>query len=173
MDADHQTSNRQRPQLRRVKPVCAVLLGLVLASAICAGCATTPRECEEEMQSGIAASNREFIAAVRQGDAIALADLYTPDGQLLPPASPIVSGRQAIQEHWRESLEGGMADLELRSLEVHGKGALAYEVGKYSVMAEGGEIMDRGKFLVIWKRANGDWKLHRDIWNSDMTPGTP
>jgi ketosteroid isomerase-like protein len=28
---------------------------------------------------------------------------------------------------------------------------------------------DRGKTLNVWKRqADGSWKLHRDIWNSNM-----
>lgn len=155
----------------KMKPACVVLL--VLGSAVCAGCATMSQEPCEEMRAGIAASNREFIAAVRASDAAGLANLYTLDGELLPPASHIVTGRHAIQQHWRESLDGGMADLELRSVEVHGKGALAYEVGKYTVIGDGGEVTDKGKFLVIWKRVDGRWDLHRDIWNSDMPPAAP
>ena len=30
--------------------------------------------------------------------------------------------------------------------------------------------MDSGKFIVIWKQEGGQWKLHRDIWNSSMPP---
>jgi hypothetical protein len=32
--------------------------------------------------------------------------------------------------------------------------------------AQDGSILDTGKYIVIWKRENGAWKWHRDIWNS-------
>jgi ketosteroid isomerase-like protein len=35
---------------------------------------------------------------------------------------------------------------------------------------EGGKVVDRGKYIVIWKREQGQWKLHRDIWNTSMPP---
>jgi len=25
-----------------------------------------------------------------------------------------------------------------------------------------------GKYVVIWKRDGGQWKIHRDIWNTSM-----
>jgi len=30
-----------------------------------------------------------------------------------------------------------------------------------------------GKYLVLWKKENGKWKLHRDISNSDLPVVTP
>jgi len=29
-------------------------------------------------------------------------------------------------------------------------------------------VMDQGKYIVIWKQVEGEWKLHRDIWNTSM-----
>ena len=32
-------------------------------------------------------------------------------------------------------------------------------------------LTDRGKYLVVWKRgADGNWRLHRDIFNSSLPP---
>jgi ketosteroid isomerase-like protein len=30
--------------------------------------------------------------------------------------------------------------------------------------------MDSGKYVVIWKREDGAWKLHRDIWTTSASP---
>jgi hypothetical protein len=44
----------------------------------------------------------------------------------------------------------------------------ANEVGKYRITGEGGKLLDTGKYVVVWKREQGQWKLHRDIWNTSM-----
>jgi hypothetical protein len=31
-----------------------------------------------------------------------------------------------------------------------------------------GKVLDRGKYVVIWKRDGAAWRIHRDIWNSSM-----
>ena len=46
---------------------------------------------------------------------------------------------------------------------------LAYEVGRYALSGQVGDI-DHGKYIVVWKKVGGQWKLHRDIFNSDVAP---
>jgi ketosteroid isomerase-like protein len=31
-----------------------------------------------------------------------------------------------------------------------------------------GKTADRGKYIVVWKRDGGQWRLHRDSWNTSM-----
>jgi ketosteroid isomerase-like protein len=31
--------------------------------------------------------------------------------------------------------------------------------------------VDQGKYIVIWKQDGGQWKLHRDIFNSSLPAG--
>jgi hypothetical protein len=45
---------------------------------------------------------------------------------------------------------------------------MAHEVGKYTLMGDGDKVLDAGKYIVIWQRQDGQWKLHRDIWNSSQ-----
>jgi ketosteroid isomerase-like protein len=28
-----------------------------------------------------------------------------------------------------------------------------------------GNVVGEGRYIVIWKRTDAGWKLHRDIWN--------
>jgi len=49
------------------------------------------------LRAAIAAPIAQFTAAFSRGDAAGAAAMYTADGQVLPPNSEIVSGKQAIQ----------------------------------------------------------------------------
>jgi ketosteroid isomerase-like protein len=48
------------------------------------------------------------------------------------------------------------------------KGDTAVEVGRYTLSGEGGQVLDTGKYVVIWKKEDDAWRYHRDIWNSSM-----
>jgi hypothetical protein len=56
--------------------------------------------------------------------------------------------------------------VKLQSLEVEGSGHTAYEVGRYTLQDEEGQVLDTGKDVVIWKHEADQWKAHRDTWNS-------
>lgn len=120
------------------------------------------------VRNAIAAADGAFGAAVSRGDAAGVAALYTEDGQLLPPNSDFVTGRQAIQTVFQGLMDAGIKGAKLESVEVEAYGDTAMEVGKYTLQGEGGQVLDRGKYIVIWKRVEGQWRLHRDIFNSSQ-----
>ncbi len=122
-----------------------------------------------DVRAVIEAENKEFIDAFSRGDSTALAALYTTDAQLFPTQSDIVSGKQAIEEFWQGVIDSGIKGATLTTLEVEGHGDAAYEVGTYTLTGEDGTALDTGKYVVIWKRDKGQWKLHRDIWNTSIS----
>jgi uncharacterized protein (TIGR02246 family) len=121
--------------------------------------AANPRE-------AIIAANANFIAVFRAADAGAVADCYTNDAQLLPANSEPVSGRTAIEGFWRGVMGMGIASVKLETVEVEGQGDLAVEVGRYTLAGADGGALDNGKYVVVWHRDAGTWKLHRDIWTT-------
>ena len=46
-----------------------------------------------EVHGAITAANEKFMATFSKGDAASMANLYTVDGQVLPPNSEIVTGK--------------------------------------------------------------------------------
>jgi ketosteroid isomerase-like protein len=69
-------------------------------------------------------------------------------------------------------VDSGVKGATLTTLEAEGQGDTAYEVGKYTLTGEAGKVLDTGKYVTIWKREQGQWKLHRDIWNTNTpAPG--
>ncbi len=119
-----------------------------------------------EIRTDIMACNKHFMDAFASGDAAGLAALYTAGGQLLPPSSDVVSGRDAIRAFWQGAMDMGLKEARLDTLEAEGFGDTAIEVGTYTLCGAGGQVADAGKYVVIWKTEAGGWKLHRDIWNS-------
>ena len=125
-----------------------------------------------QIRAAIAAPIEQFMAAFSRGDAAGAAAVYTDDAQVLPPNSDIVSGKQAIQRLWQGAMDMGIKAVKLETVEVEGHGHTAHEVGKYSLQGTESQILDAGKYVVIWKQEGGQWKLHRDIWNSSRpVPG--
>jgi uncharacterized protein (TIGR02246 family) len=119
----------------------------------------------------IAAANERFMEAFGRGDAVGVTACYTPDAQLLPANSDVVEGRASIEQFWRGAMAAGITGARLETVEADGAGDAAYEVGRYTLNA-GGQVADRGKYVVIWQRDGEQWRLHRDIWTTSA-PAAP
>ena len=96
---------------------------------------------------------------------------YSPDANAFPPNAPIIKGRAGIQKMWQDVMNSGITSLSLATTEVESAGNLAYESGTYEMTTKDGKTADRGKSCVVWKKVNGQWMLHRDIWSTDMPAG--
>jgi uncharacterized protein (TIGR02246 family) len=139
------------------------LIGSALALALLSAVAPGPPDVRE----AIGAANTEFAAAYRRGDARAVAARYTEGGQLYPPNEKVVGGREAIERFWKAAMDAGVKAVELKTVEAEGLGDSAVEAGTYTLYGKDGATLDRGKYLVLWKRVGGEWRLHRDCWNSN------
>jgi uncharacterized protein (TIGR02246 family) len=118
----------------------------------------------------IAANNRAFENAVAAGNVDAIAALLAPDVVALPPDGPVVTGRDAVSQLWASAIrEHGMTSCRITTDTLDIVGDMASDVGHatMTVAPPGGDSETaRIKYLVVWKRLNGRWLLHRDIWNA-------
>ena len=121
-----------------------------------------------DVHDAIEAADETFMTTFSRGDAAGIAALYTENGQFLPPNSDFVTGKQAIQATFQAFMDMGIKAIKLETIEVEGYGDTASEVGRYTLEGDGGQVLDQGKFIVIWKQEAGQWKLHRDIINTSM-----
>lgn len=142
----------------------AVMTMTLVAAGIVAGCTTSPAP-PQDVTADIAAANDAFMAAFANGDGAGIAELYTEDARLLPPGTDPVDGRTAIAEFWQSLIDGGVAEARLMIDEVENFGDAACEVSHYAMYTADGDLIGQGKYIVIWKRGDAGWKLHRDIWN--------
>lgn len=118
----------------------------------------------------IAANNRAFENAVEAGNVDAIAALLAPDVVALPPDCPVVEGRDAVRQLWEAAIrEHGMTSCRITTETLDVVGDMASDVGHatMTMTPPGGKSETaRIKYLVVWKRLNGKWLLHRDIWNA-------
>lgn len=117
---------------------------------------------------GIKETNQLFMEAFSAGDAEKVAGFYTANCRFLPDNSYPVDGRANIQELLQSMMDGGVSSIELITWEVEDFGDTAIEVGKVVLRGDADELMDDGKFIVVWKKEEGRWRLHRDIVNSSL-----
>ncbi len=123
---------------------------------------------EKPAREAITAGNTAFVAAIASGDGMAIGRLYTERGQALPPNANPVAGREAIGQFWQKVMDSGVKKAELETVELEAQGPVAIEQGKYTLFGGAGETIDSGKYLVVWKKEAGTWRLHKDIWNSSL-----
>ena len=116
----------------------------------------------------IKSANRNFMETFGRGDAEGMGKLYTNNGQLLPANSDFITGTEGIQTFWQAVMDMGIKTAELETVELEGHGDTAIDIGRYTLGGDGGQVLDKGKYVVIWKQEGGQWKLHRDIWNTSM-----
>jgi uncharacterized protein (TIGR02246 family) len=112
--------------------------------------------------------NDAWTAAFNKGDAAAVAAMYTEDAYVLPPGAEIVKGRTAIEAFWRQAAQQ-MGDAKLTVLDVLPLGrAAAREIGTVTLKTKSQPPQEVvGKYVVVWRKVGGKWKLATDIWNTN------
>jgi uncharacterized protein (TIGR02246 family) len=126
--------------------------------------------------------NTEIVSAVEMyrraalaGDARAVAAIYTEDAVELPNCEPLVRGRAAIEQRYRKFFDGPVkrTSFTFSHLEATIEGNVGYAVGTYNqrlALPTGQTVSDTGKYLVILRRTQGEWKAMYAIWNGDTLP---
>jgi ketosteroid isomerase-like protein/mannose-6-phosphate isomerase-like protein (cupin superfamily) len=112
-------------------------------------------------------ANADFGRAFAKADAKAVSEMYTASAKLFSPNAQIVEGRPAIEGFWKTVMESGITNVNLKTTEVESFGDTVVETGAATLYTKGDVIVDHGKYLVVWKRIEGAWKLHWDCWNSN------
>lgn len=160
----------------RLAPPTALAVIAAAALAACDGGGMNVRVTTDKAphDSTIRAHLARFNELIRAGDDSALAEFYGPEGALLPPNEPKVTGRENIRRYWAGLEEAG-ANLEISvgSLIFSDMADIAIEEGTWTVDIPGpplGPHKDDGKYVVVWRRYDGEWKVAQDIWNSNHPP---
>ena len=123
-----------------------------------------------DIHTEIAEANKKFMDAFARADPAGIAALHTEAGQILPPGMIMVTGKDSIEAFWRGAMEAGVKRADLNTIELDPQGDTAIEIGRAHLYSEAGDMIDDTKYVVVWKKEGADWKIHRDIWNSDSSP---
>lgn len=123
---------------------------------------------QKDMKAPIMAANQKFMDMFAKG-AANIGSLYTSNGQLLFANNDIVQGTSAINTFWKSAYDAGVKRVKLETVEAKQEGNVVIEEGRYTSYGANDTQLDAGKYIVIWKQENGEWKLHRDIGNTSLS----
>jgi ketosteroid isomerase-like protein len=99
-----------------------------------------------------------------------MANLYTEDAKWMNPNAPSVVGKKALVSELSKLLNAGIASGKLNTVDVWGDENYVTEEGNYQLYAKDGTQIDKGKYLVLWKRVDGKLMFFRDMFSSDLPP---
>ena len=110
--------------------------------------------------------DRAWVRTVRSVDTYMT--YLAPNATIYPPGAPMVTGADAIRAMAAERLAAGVAiSWTPTSASVSASGDLGYTVGTYTMSP--GASAEKGKYLTIWRKHDGSWKVVEDIFNTDST----
>jgi uncharacterized protein (TIGR02246 family) len=141
------------------------LLLLAVSAAAPAACPPRDSPADAAARREVARVITRYLDAYRRNDPAALADLYAPDGILMPPGRPLIRGRDSIREFWEQGMEAGF---QMENLEIGGSASTGYAVGRYFIPPDDENDAESGKYIITVKRQpGGAWLVAADIWNED------
>lgn len=143
-----------------------------LAGALALLSAAAPSTRAATPANPLAGTSERFEAAVARGDAAALADMFTTDGEIMPPNGLRMKGRTAILGFLKGflALKLTVQDTVLTS---RVQGDIGIKSGNYVIRDASGKDVDHGKWIEAWRREKGQWRMTHDIWNSDVPTPAP
>ena len=154
---------------------------LICSAALLAGCtkaSDAQRDQAAEMKSAasdeqaIRTANARWLQLISNKDAAGIGQLYAEDGVALPQNYKAAVGREAIGQWWASQMKtpGYALTFGTDQLVFSTPGDMALDRGWYRFSAKGpnGPNNDTGKYVVVWRKIDGEWKIAADIFNTDL-----
>lgn len=118
--------------------------------------------------SMIMKNTKKFSEYVMNSDYKMIGESYTKGAKIFPNKSEILQGEDLVN-YWK--LPEGLSIIHHKIFQEEIKVVedTAYDYGYYegkTKNAKGEESSWKGKYVIVWKKVDGEWKMYLDIWNS-------
>jgi ketosteroid isomerase-like protein len=139
------------------------------------GCNSVPRADLSAEADGIRILEDQWTAALQESDAEKILSFYAADAVNMSSNKPIITGLEAIAD----KIKSDLADTSLNfktykgtvdAVEISTSGDLAYARGhdEISMKTKDGIVKEEGKWVDIWKKIDGQWKVVVSIGSSNQ-----
>jgi uncharacterized protein (TIGR02246 family) len=160
--------------MRLIRMPLLVSCGLLVIAA-CAPSAPTGQTASASAadEAAIRASADAWNDAYNAADVDKIVALYTEDAVMMPPDAPTAASPAAMREFLTKDIAGAKA----AGVKVKDDGGtvgvladVAWHAGNFSASDAAGKTVATGKYLELWRKKDGKWRMFRDIWNNDAAP---
>ena len=146
-----------------------VLLGVTLLAAPAADLAA--QSADQDAVKAVKSVRDDYFASYEAGTPEAAAGQFVEEGLLMPPASPAVTGPEAIAQRIQGLTDGMTVSLQAISEETRVMDGAVLDRGILGVETtpEGADeaSTDTGKYVLLAENRGGAWKIVWLIWNTD------
>jgi len=123
-------------------------------------------------ESAIRKLDQAWSKAVQDRNVDQAVSFYAPDASVLPFNAPIANTPEQIRAIWQHLLSDQNTTISFgpSKIELSKSGDMAYDLGWVELKtkdAQGNPATERGKYVVVWRKRNGQWKAVADIFNTD------
>ena len=142
--------------------VCLVTVQYILTS------------CQAPASSDLTEVDKQYIRDVtanvqdnwNKGNKVPYVDRFSSDASYMAPNMETLVGKDAIRNFANSFPE---LKLKFSIIELEGSSKYAYLRGAYTLTTAADSLVDRGKFLGIWKKTpENTWLLTHDKFSSDL-----
>jgi uncharacterized protein (TIGR02246 family) len=135
----------------------AVVIGLACPAPLL----VAQQPSREQDEQAIRQTAKDYLAAVARGDASALAEFWTADGDLVDEFGRTLPARELIASVAKAAGAAGRTEVELKDTKIRFLTAdVAIEDGGSAVVSQGSPAASvSGRFLAVWVRQEGKWRL--------------
>ena len=156
-----------------------VFLALILAATSCT--VEKPAEVNTLNEAkAVQALSQEWLKAEIAKDIPTILSFYAEDAMEMASNTPVIIGKEPIQKWYETWLKPEGVSMTFATEEVRVATALdmAVERGTYHFVQNNasGQVDDTGKYVTVWKKVKGEWKVAIDTATSDLPcqgAGTP
>lgn len=111
---------------------------------------------------------KKFTEAHITKDTSYLNNSFTEDARVFSPNSEMVTGRKDISKLNSDWVNYGIYEFKEETTLFYGNEDYLIDEGTYYLRYGVENIIDKGKYINIWKNDNGEWKLYSNIWNTNL-----
>ncbi len=124
----------------------------------------------DQAKASVKQSNISITKAFKETDTASIIQSFTEKSALMPAHHPLIEGRDSIRAYLVKLLQAKVKDLKIASENLWGDSTLLTEIGTYQLNGADKKKLDEGKYIALWMRESGNWKIYRAMWTSDF-PG--
>jgi len=135
-----------------------------MAALALGACTTIPVNQASEEQA-IRGMTNSYVAAFNAHDADRLTGMHTADATVMVSNSPLATGSSAIRGSFVEFFKTPGVSLSVTPTKIDVVSpTVATDIGTYSLSFDTpqGKVTDRGNYITIWHKVNGQWRMAAD-----------
>lgn len=145
-----------------MKAPCLPLISVVLLGTALTACSPREQALPDTVISSLQTSFNE-------NDPAGATELFTDDGAIMAEFGEVVRGKEAIRKFLGSELNKRL-QYWITSEGSSTTGNVGYDTGSMRIRdTSKGVDLSNGKYVTIYRKENGNWKIYRTIYNSNST----